>query len=188
MTRPSKAHSDRGVWAARTVRTAPGVGGPGMGGGAGSAGWGWDGGWGWGVGWRGALRLGQAAGGGQASFCHAFSLDLMVGEKKAISRGNFGYNGPCGCLGGHCAIQKSTCLYLFHMYTPPSIASAKNRPPPKMDLFVVGSSLQVRATRGLLFGLIDTMSAVDSGAITSLLRTSGSACCPWGLGSGESLC
>jgi hypothetical protein len=59
---------------------------------------------------------------------------------------------------------------------------------PKMDLFVVGSSLQVRATRGLLFGLIDTMSAVDSGAITPLLRTSGSACCPWGLGSGESLC
>ena len=48
-----------------------------------------------------------------------------------------------------------------------------------MDLLVVGSSLQVRATRGLLFGLIDTMSAVDSGAITPLLRTSGSACCPW---------
>ena len=69
------------------------------------------------------------------------------------------------------------CLYLFHIYTPPSIASAKNRP--KMDLFVVGSSLQVRATRGLLFGLIDTMSAVDSGAITPLLRTSGLACCPW---------
>ena len=68
-------------------------------------------------------------------------------------------------------------FYLFHKYTPPSIASAKNRP--KMDLFVVGTSLQVRATSGLLFGLIDTMGAVDSGAITPLLRTSGSSCCPW---------
>ena len=48
-----------------------------------------------------------------------------------------------------------------------------------MDLFVVGTSLQVRATSGLLFGLIDTMGAVDSGAITPLLRTSGSSCCPW---------
>ena len=71
-------------------------------------------------------------------------------------------------------------LYLFHIYTPPSIASAKNRP--KMDLFVVGTSLQVRATSGLLFGLIDTMGAVDSGAITPHL---------WvfllPLGSGESL-
>jgi hypothetical protein len=34
-------------------------------------------------------------------------LDLMVGEKKAISRGIFGYNGPYGSLGGHCAVQKS---------------------------------------------------------------------------------
>ena len=100
----------------------------------------------------------------------------MVGEKKAISRGIFGYNGPCGCLGGHCAVQKSI-IYIYSIYTPPSIASAKNRP--KMDLFVVGTSLQVRATSGLLFGLIDTMGAVDSGAITPLLRTSGSACCPW---------
>ena len=49
----------------------------------------------------------------------------------------------------------------------------------QVDLFVVGTSLQVRATSGLLFGLIDTMGAVDSGAITPLLRTSGSACCPW---------
>lgn len=48
-----------------------------------------------------------------------------------------------------------------------------------MDLFVVGTSLQVRATSGLLFGLIDTMGAVDSGAITPLLLTSVSACCPW---------
>ena len=38
---------------------------------------------------------------------------------------------------------------------------------------------RVRATSGLLFGLIDTMGAVDSGAITPLLRTSGSSCCPW---------
>ena len=71
-------------------------------------------------------------------------------------------------------------LFIFIPYIYSSLhwfASAKNRP--KMDLFVVGSSLQVRATRGLLFGLIDTMSAVDSGAITPLLRTSGSACCPW---------
>ena len=48
-----------------------------------------------------------------------------------------------------------------------------------MDRFVVGTSLQVRSTSGLLFGLIDTMGAVNSGAITPLLRTSGSACCPW---------
>ena len=68
-------------------------------------------------------------------------------------------------------------LDLFHIYTPPSIASVPNRP--KMELFVVGTSLQVRVTSGLPFGLTDTMGAVDSGAITPLLRTSGSACCPW---------
>ena len=49
----------------------------------------------------------------------------------------------------------------------------------QVDPFVVGASLQARATSGLLFGLIDTIGAVDSGAITPLLRTSGSACCPW---------
>ena len=49
----------------------------------------------------------------------------------------------------------------------------------QVDLFVVGTSLQVRATSRLLLVLIDTMGAVDSGAITPLLRTSGSSCCPW---------
>ena len=69
-------------------------------------------------------------------------------------------------------------LFIFIPYICSSLhCQCQNRP--KMDLFVVGSSLQVRATRGLLFGLIDTMSAVDSGAITPLLRTSGLACCPW---------
>ena len=42
-------------------------------------------------------------------------IDLMVGEKKAISRGIFGYNGPCGCLGGHCAVQKSI-IYIYSIY------------------------------------------------------------------------
>ena len=69
-------------------------------------------------------------------------------------------------------------LFIFIPYIYFSLhCNAKNRP--KMDRFVVGTSLQVRATSGLLFGLIDTMCAVDSGAIMPLLRTSGSACCPW---------
>ena len=42
-------------------------------------------------------------------------VDLMVGEKKAISRGTFGYNGPCGSLGGHCAVQKSI-IYIYSIY------------------------------------------------------------------------
>ena len=42
-------------------------------------------------------------------------IDLMVGEKKAISRGIFGYNGPCGSLGGHCAVQKSI-IYIYSIY------------------------------------------------------------------------
>ena len=39
----------------------------------------------------------------------------VVGEKKAISRGIFGYNGPCGSLGGHCAVQKSI-IYIYSIY------------------------------------------------------------------------
>ena len=94
----------------------------------------------------------------------------------AISLGSFGYNGPCGSLGGHCAVQKSIFfIYSINILLPP--LPVPNRP--KMELFVVGTSLQVRVTSGLPFGLTDTMGAVDSGAITPLLRTSGSACCPW---------
>ena len=47
--------------------------------------------------------------------CSSPSVDLMVGEKKAISRGTFGYNGPCGSLGGHCAVQKSI-IYIYSIY------------------------------------------------------------------------
>ena len=51
-------------------------------------------------------------------------VDLMVGEKKAISRGVFRYNGPCGCQDGHCAVRKSV-IYIYSIYicAPPS-----NRP------------------------------------------------------------
>ena len=42
-------------------------------------------------------------------------LDLMVGEKKAISRGLFRYNGPCGCQDGHCAVRKSI-IYIYSIY------------------------------------------------------------------------
>ena len=100
----------------------------------------------------------------------------MVGEKKAISRGGFRYNGPCGCQDGHCAVRKSV-IYIYSIYILLPPLPVPNRP--KMELFVVGTSLQVRVTSGLPFGLTDTMGAVDSGAITPLLRTSGSACCPW---------
>ena len=100
----------------------------------------------------------------------------MVGEKKAISRGAFRYNGPYGCQDGHCAVRKSV-IYIYSIYILLPPLPVPNRP--KMELFVVGTSLQVRVTSGLPFGLTDTMGAVDSGAITPLLRTSGSACCPW---------
>ena len=39
-------------------------------------------------------------------------LDLMVGEKKPISRRFFRYNGPCGCQDGHCAVHKSV-IYIY---------------------------------------------------------------------------
>ena len=100
----------------------------------------------------------------------------MVGEKKPIYRGFFRYNGPCGCQDGHRAVHKSV-IYIYSIYILLPPLPVPNRP--KMELFVVGTSLQVRVTSGLPFGLTDTMGAVDSGAITPLLRTSGSACCPW---------
>ena len=42
-------------------------------------------------------------------------VDLMVGEKKAISRGFFRYNGPFGCQDGHCAVRKSV-IYIYSIY------------------------------------------------------------------------
>ena len=62
------------------------------------------------------------------------ALGLMVGEKKAISRGVFRYNGPCGCQDGHCAVRKSV-IYIYSIYisAPPS-----NRP--LEHLFVVQPS------------------------------------------------
>ena len=61
-------------------------------------------------------------------------IGLMVGEKKAISRGFFRYNGPCGCQDGHCAVRKSV-IYIYSIYisAPPS-----NRP--LEHLFVVQPS------------------------------------------------
>ena len=61
-------------------------------------------------------------------------VDLMVGEKKPISRGFFRYNGPCGCQDGHCAVRKSV-IYIYSIYinAPPS-----NRP--LEHLFVVQPS------------------------------------------------
>ena len=48
-------------------------------------------------------------------------VDLMVGEKKPISRGFFRYNGPCGCQDGHCAVRKSVIyIYSIYIYAPPS--------------------------------------------------------------------
>ena len=62
------------------------------------------------------------------------ALGLMVGEKKAISRGVFRYNGPCGCQDGHCAVRKSVIyIYSIYIYAPPS-----NRP--LEHLFVVQPS------------------------------------------------
>ena len=61
-------------------------------------------------------------------------VDLMVGEKKAISRGFFRYNGPCECQDGHCAVRKSVIyIYSIYIYAPPS-----NRP--LEHLFVVQPS------------------------------------------------
>ena len=52
----------------------------------------------------------------------AASVDLMVGEKKAISRGFFRCNGPCGCQDGHCAVRKSVIyIYSIYIYAPPPI-------------------------------------------------------------------
>ena len=61
-------------------------------------------------------------------------LDLMVGEKKAISRGVFRYNGPCGCQDGHCAVRKSV-IYIYSIYI---CAQPSNRP--LEHLFVVQPS------------------------------------------------
>ena len=47
-------------------------------------------------------------------------------------------------------------IYIPDIYSSLQLP-VQNRP--KMDPFVVGTSLQVRATSGLLFGLIDTMGA-----------------------------
>jgi hypothetical protein len=77
------------------------------------------------------------------------------------------YDGPCGCLGGHCAVQKSI-IYIYSIFIYSSFhCQCQNPAPNGTYCFVV-----VRATSGLLFGLIDTMGSVDSGAITPLLRTS----------------
>ena len=57
-------------------------------------------------------------------------------------------------------------------------ATRSTGPRPFHTLFI-NIIIKVRATSGLPFGLTDTMGAVDSGAISPLLRTSGSACCPW---------
>ena len=61
-------------------------------------------------------------------------VDLMVGEKKAISRGVFRYNGPCGCQDGHCAVRKSV-IYIYSIYI---CAQPSNRP--LEHLFVVQPS------------------------------------------------
>ena len=87
-----------------------------------------------------SCRLGRGL--GQAGLsCHwvlhvvqRWSLGLMVGEKKAISRGGFRYNGPCGCQDGHCAVRKSVIyIYSIYIHAPPS-----NRP--LEHLFVVQPS------------------------------------------------
>ena len=74
--------------------------------------------------------------------CHV-SLDLMVGEKKAISRGVFRYNGPCGCQDGHCAVRKSV-IYIYSIYI---CAQPSNRP--LEHLFVVQPS-HARPTHALV--------------------------------------
>ena len=51
-------------------------------------------------------------------------LDLMEGEKRAISRGVFRYNDPCGCQDGHCAVRKSV-VYIYSIYI---CAQPSNRP------------------------------------------------------------
>ena len=54
-------------------------------------------------------------------------VDLMVGEKKAISRGFFRYNGPFGCQDGHCAVRKSV-IYIYSIYICTTLQSAPRAP------------------------------------------------------------
>ena len=88
---------------------------------------------------------------------------LMVGEQKAVSRGGFGYNGPCGCAPSTrpLFIYYTTSIYVYYNCLQNAIEHLFCRSA------VVRSPYPCSDTCGSALGITHTVRAVDSGSVSS---------------------